>query len=86
MSQEPLNTHCFSNNDDVWGKFIFKNQDRRQGLGTQSRGTEDAQRQGGELMVELPDERTAERLTEDLTKRFGNQVLLAPWQRFEGKM
>jgi hypothetical protein len=32
--------------------------------------------QGGELMVEVPDEHTAERLTEDLEKRFGDQVLL----------
>jgi hypothetical protein len=34
--------------------------------------------QGGELMVELPDERTAERLSADLAERFGAQVLLAP--------
>ena len=32
----------------------------------------------GELMVELPDEKTAEALSEALSERFGNQALIAP--------
>jgi hypothetical protein len=32
----------------------------------------------GELLVELPDEKTAEALSEALSERFGDQVLIAP--------
>jgi hypothetical protein len=32
----------------------------------------------GELMVEIPDEETAEELAQLLTERFGDQVLLSP--------
>lgn len=33
---------------------------------------------GGELMVELSDQEAAQSLSTDLTKRFGDQVLLSP--------
>ncbi len=33
---------------------------------------------GGELMVELPDQKTAETLSTALSGRFGNQVLISP--------
>ncbi len=34
--------------------------------------------EGGELMVELIDEKAAEVLSDDLSKSFGNQVLISP--------
>ncbi|MBW2094659.1 MAG: hypothetical protein JRI80_07200 [Deltaproteobacteria bacterium] len=34
--------------------------------------------EGGELMVELPNQHAAELLREDLAKRFGDQILLSP--------
>ncbi len=34
--------------------------------------------EGGELMVELTDQKVAEALSAALTERFGNQVLIAP--------
>ena len=33
---------------------------------------------GGELMIELPDQEAAEALSNALTERFGNQVLISP--------
>ena len=33
---------------------------------------------GGELMVELPDQEAAEALSIDLTERFGDQVVISP--------
>jgi len=33
---------------------------------------------GGELMIELPDQVAAEALSNALTERFGNQVLISP--------
>jgi len=34
--------------------------------------------EGGELMVELPDEDAVERLREDLANRFEDRILLSP--------
>jgi phosphosulfolactate phosphohydrolase-like enzyme len=34
--------------------------------------------EGGELMVELTDQKAAEALSAALSERFGNQVLIAP--------
>jgi ATP phosphoribosyltransferase regulatory subunit HisZ len=34
--------------------------------------------EGGELMVELPDQEAVEALSSALSERFGNQVLLSP--------
>jgi hypothetical protein len=34
--------------------------------------------EGGELMVELPDQKAAEALSAALSERFGNQVLISP--------
>ncbi|MBW2129048.1 MAG: hypothetical protein JRH13_06755 [Deltaproteobacteria bacterium] len=34
--------------------------------------------EGGELMVELPDEKAAEQLSRELEERFERQILLAP--------
>jgi len=34
--------------------------------------------EGGELMVELPDSEAAEKLSADLSRHFGDQVLISP--------